>query len=62
MNYKKLEKQLSEEYKVLWTDWKMLDHNKMRRVENKNAKFLIRMLISKAFRAGLDEAGKIIGK
>jgi len=51
MNYKELEKKLLKEYKVFWTDWKMLDNNKMRRVENKNAKYLIRSLIMKAYKA-----------
>jgi len=62
MNYKELEKKLLKEYRVLWTDWKMLDNNKMRRVENKSAKSLIKMLIGEAFRAGLNRASEIINK
>jgi len=62
MKYKELEKQLLKDFRVLWTDWKMLDDNKMKRVENKSAKYLLTSVIEKAFMAGLDRAKEIINK
>jgi len=48
---KELRKILQEE-KTLWTEWKVLDNGKMRRVENKNAKWLLAYALKKAFLAG----------
>ncbi len=60
MTIQETTEKLLKEYKVLWTDWKILDNNKMERVENESAKWLMSQLINKAFEAGFKRAEQII--
>lgn len=60
MTIQETTEKLLKEYKVLWTDWKILDNNKMERVENESAKWLMSQLIGKAFEAGFERAEQII--
>ncbi len=59
MTLEQTKEKLLKGYKVLWTDWQPVDDFKMKKVENKNVRWLIERLIEKAFEAGFDRASEI---
>jgi len=59
-HYKQLEEELLKKYKALWTNWIPIDNNKMRKIENKPAKGLVKLLIADAYLGGLSKGEEII--
>ncbi len=59
MTLKKTKEKLLKKYKVFWTEWRISNNLKMKKVENEKAMWLIKELIEEAYKAGFDNAGEI---